>query len=205
MPGKRPFLVKMVISLSLLLVALIASLRPGAGPYARLVFFAMLFSFVGDFVLGSPALRRSWGNPLPLGMLAFGVGHIFYIIGFGSQVGLGLINWGLIGMLALLAVWVLTFGISRTRELPGGIRIPALIYSGIIGLMAVFSAGAAGKLGGAFWLAPLGALLFVISDSLILEGQVSGKQDTSQHGALIWGTYVPAQALLIFVAFFARA
>lgn len=204
MPGKRSFLVKMVISLMLLLVALIAALRPGAGPYARLVVFAMLFSFIGDYVLASPALRRSWGEPLPLGMLAFGVGHIFYIIGFGRQAGAGLVNWGMILMLVLLALWVVAYAAGRIRELPGTLRVGASIYSGIILIMALFSAGAAGREGGAFWLAPLGALLFVLSDSLILDSRVSGRRNSGNHNALIWATYVPAQALLILSAFFSK-
>lgn len=202
MSGKRTYLVKMVISLSLVLLALIASLRVGAGPYARLVFFAMLFSFIGDYVLASPALRRNWGNPLPLGMLAFGIGHIFYIIGFFRQAGASVFNWGMVLMLVLMALWMAAYALRRLNALDGALKVGAWVYGGIIVITALVSAGAAVRLGGGYWLAPLGAILFVISDSLIVDGQVSGHSNTNDHGGLIWATYVPAQILLIVTAFF---
>lgn len=191
----------MGISLGLLFFALIASLLPGAGSYARFAVFAMLFSSIGDYVLGSPHLKARWGNPLPLGMLSFGLAHIFYIIGFSRQAGAKVFNLASLLMLLILAIWIMTFCMRRINEAPAAMRIGMLIYTGLICVMGIFAAGAAGAIGGAFWMAPIGALLFILSDSLILDEQASGGR--VDRGLQIWMTYVPAQVLLILTAFFA--
>lgn len=118
---------------------------------------ALVFSGFGDFALASPMAQS-----FPLGMLAFLIGHLFYLWIFTRQ----LRPWRQLDnsrrlMVGLLAGYAIVMGgliLPRT-----GVLMPAIaVYFAILSLMAAASfAGLAPR-----W-TRLGALLFVLSDTLI--------------------------------------
>ncbi|PHR54297.1 MAG: hypothetical protein COA47_15705 [Robiginitomaculum sp.] len=118
---------------------------------------ALVFSGFGDFALASPMALS-----FPLGMLAFLIGHLFYLWIFTRQ----LRPWRQLDgsrrlMILLLAGYAIVMGgliLPRT-----GVLMPAIaVYFAVLTVMAAASfAGWAPR-----W-TRLGALLFVLSDTLI--------------------------------------
>jgi hypothetical protein len=168
-----------------------------AGGYTPLVALGMTLGCAGDIALASLLPLR---EPLLAGIAAFGLGHVAYIVAlvrFGDGAGLAaagprfgaLAAWLLIG----LAGWYLM--VARGRRLTP-LRWAALPY-------ALLLAGTAGVATGlalqadAFLPAALGGALFLTSD-LILAGQLFGGVGFPLIGDVIWLTYGPAQALLVY-------
>ncbi|MGK0265860.1 MAG: putative membrane protein YhhN [Maricaulis sp.] len=124
-----------------------------------------------------------------LGILAFGIGHLIYIGLFADQLrrkG----NRGLPGYLATLVLIV--FGAVMLLALQphfGDLRIAASVYNGIILVMAALA-----LIGRAPPLATLGALLFVVSDSVLAWRMFAGMLDWA--GPVVWVCYFGGQALI---------
>jgi uncharacterized membrane protein YhhN len=124
-----------------------------------------------------------------LGILAFGIGHLIYIGLFADQLrrkG----NRGLPGYLATLVLIV--FGAVMLIALQphfGDLRIAASVYNGIILVMAALA-----LIGRAPPLATLGALLFVVSDSVLAWRMFAGMLDWA--GPVVWVCYFGGQALI---------
>ena len=153
---------------------------------------AQLFGFAGDVLLVMD------GFPLFLsGMVAFLVGHLFYMALFGSQSwkGLTLWQWGISFVVMVAAV----LGFAKAINLQGELFWPILIY-GFFLLLLVFSA-LAGVLRmprgsrGTWWILLLGTLLFAVSDAC-LGMSITGMMQFPLRHLLIMGTYLAAQSLL---------
>lgn len=117
------------------------------------------------------------------GMAAFALGHLCYIAGFSARGGLGAVN---------LICWVLglcwlVYYVNRVARESGETRLPFLGYGAVISAMLA-SALTAGPL------ALAGALLFVVSDSLLLYGLMKGRP--RGMGVAIMVTYWGAQYLI---------
>jgi uncharacterized membrane protein YhhN len=124
---------------------------------------------------------------LPLGIAAFGLGHLVYIYLFGrirlEQGSRG--SWSRLAALALVA-----YGIAMLSWLQpyfGDLRVTASIYNGIIIVMAILA-----LIGRAPALALAGALLFVISDSVLAVRLFTGW--LGDAGWVVWVTYYLGQA-----------
>lgn len=153
---------------------------------APLLTLALVLSACGDFALAmNPPARE-------IGMAAFGAAHLVYIALFVLVIlQRGLRLDGLILIAALIA-----FGAAMYLWLSPGmgeLRGPATAYLAVILVMAAVAA-----LMDAPRLIALGALLFVVSDSLIAAGWFRGLEVRAGmfdlHGAAIWITYYLAQA-----------
>jgi hypothetical protein len=165
--------------------------------FALLIALGMTLGLLGDLFLAHvlPAPEATLA-----GMAAFGLGHIAYIAAlliFAGAHGL-LASPPLYGSIALwllagLIGWYLV--VLRGHE-PTTLRWAALPY-------ALLLAGTAGAATGVALQAPsfasvaIGAALFLVSD-LILAGQLFNKLFFPQIGDIIWLTYGPAQALIVF-------
>ena len=117
------------------------------------------------------------------GMLVFATGHICYIAAFVMMGGISHLSI-LVYALLIVMIAVATQKLKKSLDEP---YIPYLLYSLIIA--AMFSLALAQPL-----TAALGALLFVISDSLLFLGIMKVKSKVS-HTAVI-STYYLAQFLL---------
>ena len=135
-----------------------------------LIFYGLLFSIAGDTLLMFVAENP---NFFLAGLGSFLVTHVFYITAFWKFPGRenGLIwrkPWLVLPVLAYLAamlgyLWA---------DLPEAFQIPVLVYSCVISAMLVFALNMVGRIptGIARWLV-VGAMLFVLSDSLIAVGK----------------------------------
>jgi len=73
----------------------------------------------------------------------------------------------------------------------------ALVYGLWIGVMASCALALATTLGGAWWLAALGALSFVLSDALIAVTDIGGTR-IPRPNDWIWVTYLAGQMGIVY-------
>jgi hypothetical protein len=169
---------------------------PVAG-YALLIALGISFGFLGDLCLAGalPVLSRAVAG----GILAFGLGHIAYLMAIfrvGNQFGLN----AALPTRGMLAVWIALglagwYLVVLAGGRPTALRLLALPYT-------VLLAGVAGGFSGlalqetAFVPAAIGAALFLVSDLILAATLFSGKS-FPLAGDLVWLTYGPAQALIV--------
>lgn len=195
----RPLL--MLTSALLVVMAALFWLRhtlntPLAG-FSSLITLAMAASFVGDLIMAE-YIRTP--NRVMFGILAFGVAHVLYIAGYlGARRALGLevgvAGWGVIVVFLLigLAAWAL---VVRSPQVPAMLNYDALGYtlllSGMTGLAAALALAAP-----RLWTLPLGAVLFLASDT-ILANQVFRKRNWFLVNDVVWVLYICGQALIVW-------
>lgn len=160
-----------------------------------LLVLAQLFGFAGDTFLLSDAFLMFAG-----GIVAFLVGHFFYMLLFGSQAWKGM-SWK--GWLAgIIGVLVLVFVLMKVLKVQGVMLVPMAIY-GCVLLMLSFCALCGVircKEDRPTWCIILcGALLFAFSDSLIAAGTF-GVATFQLREFVIMFTYLIAQSLLAWGA-----
>lgn len=201
--GRLPVQVRMLLSFSLVIVALLFW-RGGmskVAEYGQWIFFGMLASFVGDLVMAGliPIPNRLIG-----GMAAFGIAHALYITGYtrtiatisslepynrwNTGLAIGLIVYGLI---ALLGWWFLV----RNPQKGIAINIGALAYGLLVALMAAFALALGYALG--FWATAVGGLFFLASDFIIGATDIHGLSFKNAND-WVWLTYVAAQMGIVY-------
>jgi uncharacterized membrane protein YhhN len=141
---------------------------------------ALLCSAAGDILLGTDGLFLA-------GMGAFALAHVAYVTLFvrsGALVALRR-RWFLllpyVVVLDALTLWL-------WPDL-GELRIPVLVYAGLLTATAV-TAGALD------WRLGLGGALFFVSDAMIAVWRIAGKPAPPLPGLWIMSTYILAQYLL---------
>ena len=190
---------KLLMSVTLIIIGVIwwlafARLTPLA-PYGAWITVGMFFGLLGDVSLADVLpLKR----PIPLGMLAFGVGHILYIVGYGF---LGR-RFGLSGKLLPAAVGVaLIVAIVSWRFTAWNPRQDRVLSFGALGYTILLCSMA----GVAMWLAledarlawlAVGAVLFVISD-MLLACYLFRRYVFRSIRDLVWVLYTVGQALIV--------
>ncbi len=197
--GRLPLAVRMSLSAILVLAALLQwrlSPAPLCG-CAGWLFWGMAFSFLGDLIMAG--LVRV-PDRLIGGMLAFGLGHIFYAIAL-SGMARALHLWDarlalLLGALTALAAVALWHGLVRR---PGGSRVlnlAALAYGLLIadmnGLALLLAIGSA-----RFVPLAVGALLFLLSDLTLANWNIRGRAWKGAND-VVWVTYNLGQALIVY-------
>lgn len=128
---------------------------------------ALLLGLMGDVFLGTKELiKKEFEDPLMLGgLIFFLLGHIAYILVF-SLTAARFNYW----MLALLAVFpIVIYSLIKFKAIePGKASIPMIVYSLVIGAMAVAAINyLAESLSLKGWLIFIGAVLFCLSDTLL--------------------------------------
>jgi hypothetical protein len=163
----------------------------------------MLLGFIGDLFMARLIIQSELHVLGGIG--AFGLGHIFYIIGLLGYVrsaGLDAPNaligawfaWAMIGAIAWYAlVW-------RTAKQKSTVHLAALPYSVLLASTAGIATGLALQTGGFIFLA-IGAALFLLSD-LILALQLFNGLMFKGIGDVVWLTYGPGQMLIVYCAWF---
>jgi hypothetical protein len=205
---RMPTWTRMASSLALALAAwsISVALRASGGAgdpsfVALLVALGMTLGLVGDLILaGILPLSRGRGDSTLGGIAAFGLGHVCYIAAFvtyGALRGLDapLPRYGALAvwLLAGLAGW---YVVVLRGGRPSVLRLAALPY-------ALLLAGTAGVATGLAVQDPslipvaLGGALFLASD-LILAGELFNGLTFPLIGDVIWLTYGPAQALIVY-------
>lgn len=176
---EQPLFTSIIKPLPLLLLILF-TLR--STQYNRLIFLGFVFSLVGDILLS-----QMLGLFLP-GLVAFLVAHLFYIAAFLNRCRTTLLGSGLIFYLIGAGAFALFLqGAIQQLALPVGIYIFVLVTM----LWRAFVQRHSTPV--AIW-AFVGAMLFVISDSLI--GINRFVVDIPYASLLIMATYWPGQYLI---------
>lgn len=157
-----------------------------------LVIAAILCGFVGDvFLLLRP---RRWA--FLAGIVAFAAGHVFYIVRFIRLLP-RVPAWHTI---ALLCVFSVACAVSLTfyiwRGVPRKMRPASFLYMFIIGAMAssaiLFAISGVTSLS---WLAALGGLLFVASDTTLSIDAFH--HPVRYRNVIVMSTYIAAQTLIV--------
>ena len=133
---------------------------------STLIFSGLLFSWAGDCLL---LLVQQNPNYFLFGLGSVLIAHLFYITAFVRYPGFAK-GWVRLKLWPLLPVFLYLFFILNYLwpDLPGPFQIPVALYSFVISVMLLASMNMKGRIESrqAFQLM-LGALLFVLSDSLI--------------------------------------
>jgi hypothetical protein len=165
----------------------------GAAPW---FFFGMLFGFLGDLILADVI-------PLPKrmisGIIAFGAGHVLYIIGFiavatilgiNNPIG-GSLFW-VVYVLASSILWVMVIhNPAKSRTL----NLGSLIYAWLISVMA----GTAGGLAiqdARFVPTAIGGGLFLLSDLILGNRELRDNGWFLVHD-VVWVLYIAGQTLIV--------
>ncbi|MDJ0667340.1 MAG: lysoplasmalogenase [Desulfobacterales bacterium] len=159
--GITQFKIAFKFTLSALFILLAGLQTPLDAAYTGAVLSALALCLVGDVCLAIPGLRA-----FRIGLVAFLLGHVGYIIAFATLARPGTA----MGVTALLAIPLSTLVYLRLRPFLNGMRRPVLGYVVVITLMVI----AAGTLfGDRAWpytgrlLVLNGALAFYISDLFV--------------------------------------
>ena len=164
-----------------------------------MVLLALFFSFLGDTFLMLPEQQE--GGPLffMLGLGSFLIAHICYIVGFVrySPSGWAYLKahpWYALPFL-LIFVGMLAF---LWQSLPPELQGPVVVYSFTIAVMGASAVTLFGKAGqGAAITVLCGAVLFMLSDSLIAVNKFRPDVALWQPRLLIMSTYLAAQYLIV--------
>jgi sterol desaturase/sphingolipid hydroxylase (fatty acid hydroxylase superfamily)/uncharacterized membrane protein YhhN len=172
------------VAMALLIVAVVA--RQGEGDVKRLVVGALIASLIGDTLLLQPSLFVA-------GLIAFLVAHGFYIGAFTRNVGF-LPSRVALAAIAVVAICILVY---LWPGVDAELKVPVVVYVGVISLMAAQAAGRAFVLNDRAAVAvALGALTFMVSDTTLALGKFSGVGWPADQWTL--PTYYLAQGLIAF-------
>lgn len=200
--NRLPRPVRMALSITLLAAALVWWQAGAANtPLARFglwIAVGMAFGLLGDIFMAGLIVAKS--RAVIFGILAFGAGHVFYLMAL-RQAALALsLNsrpvwlWSWVIYLALaVLLWVLL-----VREPGRGpvLNVGTLVYSLLLAAMAGAAAALAAQ-DAAFIPLAVGGLLFMASD-LILGNELMRRTYFAFIGDVIWVTYTVAQMLIVY-------
>ncbi len=198
--GRLPRPLRMALSAILVVAAFVewrASVGTPVAGYGGWVLLGMGLGFLGDLIMAEviPAPDRLIG-----GMLAFGLGHIVYVIALAHvtaalglwQAPVSLMLWALLAGLGI-ALW------HGLVQRPGGRReqnAAALVYSLLMATMNAFAIGLALRQARFLPLA-LGALLFLASDTVLGHWAIRGHV-WKRVNDVVWITYNLGQMLIVY-------
>lgn len=165
--------------------------------YASLIFLGTAAGFVGDLIM---ARYLPVPNRLISGMMAFALGHVFYIAAFihlirtSPSTGLWTPAVALLASLGF-SVWAWYTQVRNPRE-SQAINVGSLLYAMLFGVTSALAITLA--LYDAHYLGlALGALLFMASD-LILGNWVIRGHTWKSVNDVIWVTYASGQLLIAY-------
>ena len=168
----------------------------GTIPRSKALLSALLACWIGDVSLMFVGLNSNW---FMIGLLAFLIGHIFYVITYRQHrsestdfelMPVQKIRFSLPVVLAGTGLVAILYPVLD------GLRVPVIIYSIAIMIMvmnAIFRYGRTNSK--SFWLVLSGAILFMISDSILAIGKFAG--EIKMGGMWIMLTYIAAQFLIV--------
>jgi len=180
-PRQHVYIFKPVTMVIILLIALLG--RNASPFYQYMLITGLVFSLAGDVFLMLPKDR------FVAGLVAFLIAHLFYIAAFVPEIH-ALTWWPLIPLVIYAVVIYRILAPSL-----GKLKLPVLVYIAVILIMAWLAwerwrqTGQSGAL-----LASVGALLFVISDTILAIDRFRGAFKSAP--TLKLSTYYTAQWLL---------
>lgn len=189
-------LCKFMASFGFISIAVVGhSTNPVDTYYFCIVCFALLFGFCGDILLGIKEIAPTFrGRLVPLGLLYFLVGHVFYICAFVSRTGFNLpallvgIGFGIVGF---VLVGVLKMKADGKMRIVLAVYYATLAYKAASALVLAFEEKQL-----AFMLAFIGAVLFLVSDTCLAFLYFTPVKRKNVFVTTELSTYYSAQILL---------
>ncbi len=181
---RRPFRVFKPLATSLIILVALAARAPIPPAYKAFILAGLVCSLAGDIAL---MYQERW---FTAGLAAFLAAQVLYILAFRPGAGRPVSVWLL---LPFMVYGMLMFRILAPRL--GSLKLPVFVYIVAITAMGWLAAerfvyfGGTGPL-----LAFAGAVLFLVSDSVLAYDRFAGKVGLAQ--VIILGTYFPAQVLI---------
>lgn len=167
------------------------------------VFFAMLFSFLGDFFnLEFPLAKKIYPDPLQGGIYSFFIAQIFYLIAIVKTIPLDslfpttfhvLLVVGLVVFPAILFPFRI-YNPNRDKK----ILYSALVYGFLLCFVVGLMVNSALVYGGRFWFLAVGGGFFLLSDAVMGETTVHGGRHPVWEFQVPWFTYLIAQGLILY-------
>jgi hypothetical protein len=198
--ARMPAWTRMASSLTLVVAAWLwyaFTRETSVAGYALLIAVGMTLGFLGDLFL-APVFPIA--QPVFAGIAAFGLGHVTYLaalVGFATAHGLNAPapRWGALAIWLLIgaAGWYLV--VFRGQK-ASALHWAALPYALLLASLAGVATGLALQ-SALFVPLAIGAALFLLSD-LILAGELFAGLSFPLIGDVIWLTYGPAQALIVY-------
>ena len=187
-----PGFVAKALIIPVLMILFFVNINPLSGRLHIFMIAGLLFSWAGDVVL---ELSKNNDNLFIVGLTCFLFAHIMYLTVFFLTPGKN----SILNNRIYLLIPVLIYGIVLLSCLYAdlaGMRLPVILYTIVILSML---AGALNRIEKvkkvSFYLVLAGAILFVISDSVIAFNKFVHQFDSS--GIVIMSTYVIAQYLIV--------
>ena len=178
----------------LLVVYFVSALKTFTSPLKKWILLALLFSWFGDVLL---MFESTSSNYFMLGLAAFLVAHIFYIIFYESVIRKEKLSknyWWFLPVLIYYAVLIYVLSPHL-----GDMKLPVRIYGVVISYMLIQALQTSRiKNKHAALLMILGAVFFILSDSLLALNKFYQPFDNA--GIAIMVTYGIAQLLITFGA-----
>lgn len=199
---------RMGLSVTLVAAAAVAWLWGAAGsslePFAFFLLLGMAFGLLGDLFMARLIVPAP--NHVIFGILAFSVGHLWYIAAFGQArqtlaPGTG-VAWPVVALYLAAAVG-LWWALVREPAQGQVLNVGTLGYSLLLAGMAAAGASLALAVP-SLWPAALGGLFFMASD-LILGAEIMRGRYFPGIGDVVWITYTVAQMLIVYSAWPALA
>lgn len=164
-------------------------LLAGESAIPKSIFGALIFSWVGDIFL-------LFDDYFIAGLLAFLVGHVFYIRAFLRASTKSKNSTTYVVTSTIAVVTFLVIFLSKIQSKLGDMTMPVFIYAIVISVMLWIALNRKNKTNPkSFLLTAIGAALFVLSDSLIAWNLFHSS--IIYADLLIMSTYLAAQALIV--------
>lgn len=186
--------VSKVLLLPSLIVVFFRLTRGRVDHQRKFVLAALVLSWLGDVALLFQGISNSY---FLLGLLSFLVAHICYVIAFNLSLSPSRVSllqrspW-----LVLIFFGYGMFMFLLIRNGLGALLLPVLIYMAVILAMGVSALNRFGKAASrSFWPVMLGALLFILSDSLLALNKF--REPFSYSSFMIMLSYILAQFFIV--------
>lgn len=185
----KPLLMPLLLAW-VLVMALTSSVRRIVVPL-RWLTAGLVAAWAGDlFLMGDSDLS------FHLGIAAFLVMQVLYIVAFQRVPGPGLVRAWKIAVIPYAVAWVVL--VLLVWGDAGAMRIPVMVYGAALMLMALAALDLVLRLPQPLaWRVAIGAGLFVLSDSLIALTAFGPLESSVRTSAAIMATYTAAQGLIV--------
>ena len=195
----RPIRILLSILLVVSALFILGSSGENTSVYSTWVLGGMLLSFIGDLAMAKIIPFR---NRIAGGMLFFALAHGLYITAYIRTLhlrGLTLISTNFFVVLISFEAVAFIGWRSLVRNPKGkkSINAGSLLYTFCVAFMASTAVRLALTGGSSWWVAAVGAILFVISDSIIAVTKL-GKITFKYSEIFVWLTYVSGQVGIIY-------
>ncbi|MEG0857283.1 MAG: lysoplasmalogenase [Terrisporobacter sp.] len=192
---KISVITKSCATLSISILANICFINNPSNPsnYFILVLLAIIFGLVGDFFLALDNLCNETKTMFIMGLIAFLIGHVFYILAFNFINPISIFDF----IFSILFLGIAYLAYKKTKLELGNLKMGVFLYAMVISFML-------GKATSILLLSQrnlleivifVGALLFVLSDTA-LSFSIFGKENKKKLSVLCHILYFPAQIIL---------